>query len=597
MYLVFVCVLGLAPAAGADLVAHWTLDEASGDVAADSSGKENHGTWEGGPTVVEGVSGNALAFNNSRVTIPASDSLTADFFQKSFTLTAWINPARTGNTWQQIFRSMRTDGTTNDTLFINNDGRLSWRGRVNAAWAGGMCETAAGVVPANEWTHAAVVGDGTSFRVYVRGALSQESAFQKTDAMNVTYYLGGNPAATTEFYNGKVDEVRVYSHALTAAEVKQLAARPKAYGPNPADGANAVAMPLLQWTAGTDAVLHNVYLGTSPELTEANLAGSRQPFAMLYYAAGLTPGATYYWRVDEITPNDTLTVGDVWTFTAQALTAYLPAPGDGAKDASVDPNMTLTWLPGRSALEHHVYFGASADAVQQGAAGTDKGNVKNATFAPGALEPLTTYYWRVDEIGLGGAVQTGAVWAFTTVRVIDDFEAYTDDLDAKATIFDAWIDGLTNGLSGSVVGNAVAPFAEQTVVHGGKQSLPMDYNNVRPPFYSEAARQFTPVADWTAGGAGVLILSIRGNGGNTAAPLYLAVEDSAAKVAVVVHPDPAVVKTTKWITWRIPFADLSAAGANLARVKTLRIGVGDRANPAAGGAGRIYVDDVCLTQP
>ena len=37
-----------------------------------------------------------------------------------------------------------------------------------------------------------------------------------------------------------------------------------------------------------------------------------------------------------------------------------------------------------------------------------------------------------------------------------------------------------------------APFAEQTIVHGGKQSMPLDYNNVKTPFYSEAEREFAP---------------------------------------------------------------------------------------------------------
>ena len=193
-----VLVLMVGGSVSADLVAHWTLDEMIGDTAPDSSGNGNDGTLEGGPTVVAGQLGNGLAFNNSRVTIPASDTLPSELFRESFTLTVWINPTRTGNTWQQVFRSWKADNTSNDTLFINNDGRLSWRARVNAAWAGGMCETATGVVPAGQWTHVAVVGDQTNFRIYVNGALTQESAFQITDGTNVTYYVGGDPGSAGE---------------------------------------------------------------------------------------------------------------------------------------------------------------------------------------------------------------------------------------------------------------------------------------------------------------------------------------------------------------------------------------------------------------
>ncbi len=206
-----------------NLIGGWKFDESSGTIAYDSSGNGNDGTLEDGPIVVEGKFGQALAFEDSRIAIPASDSLTADLFQGSFTLSAWINPNRTGDTWQQIFRSMREDNTSNDTLFLNNDGRLSWRGRIGGGWAGGMCETASDIVPADQWTHVAVVGDGTNFRIYVNGALSQESAFQTTDGSNATYYIGGDPTWIGESYSGIIDDVRIYNVALSAEEIEALA--------------------------------------------------------------------------------------------------------------------------------------------------------------------------------------------------------------------------------------------------------------------------------------------------------------------------------------------------------------------------------------
>jgi len=352
-------------------------------------------------------------------------------------------------------------------------------------------------------------------------------------------------------------------------------------------------MPLLQWAAGDKALFHNVYLSTSPQLTEADLVGSRQMFTMLYYTKGIQPGTTYYWRVDEIDAAGTVTAGDVWSFLAQALTAYHPNPADGATDAAQAPE--LTWLPGQTTIKHHLYFGDSADAVGQGAAATDKGELTDPNFKPGALEGLATYYWRVDETIAGGTVKAGPVWKFATCLSVEDFESYTDDIGAKTTIFDTWIDGLTNGLSGSVVGNATAPFAEQTIVHGGKQSMPLDYNNVKTPFYSEAEREFSPVQDWTAGKADALVVSVRGQGGNAPGPVYVAVEDASKKVAVVAYPDTAIAGTAKWTEWKIPLS--SFTGVNLAKVKKLYLGVGDRANPAAGGSGRIYIDDIRLLMP
>jgi hypothetical protein len=239
-------------------------------------------------------------------------------------------------------------------------------------------------------------------------------------------------------------------------------------------------------------------------------------------------------------------------------------------------------------VKHHVYFGANLEAVTQGAAEADKGELAETAFAPGALEPLATYYWRVDEVLSTGA-KTGVVWSFTTTLAVDDFESYTDDEGSR--IYETWIDGWTNG-TGSIVGYAQAPFAEQKIVHWGKQSMPLDFNNVKSPFYSEAERQFAPTQDWTAGGVGTLLLYIRGRSSNGSTPVYVRVEDAAQKTATVVHPDPAFAATTKWTAWRIPLTDFT--GVDLAKVKKLCLGLGDKADPTAGRAGRIYIDEIQL---
>jgi hypothetical protein len=80
---------------------------------------------------------------------------------------------------------------------------------------------------------------------------------------------------------------------------------------------------------------------------------------------------------------------------------------------------------------------------------------------------------------------------------------------------------------------------------------------------------------------------------NSAASLYVAVEDSAGKVAVA--SDPALANATAWTQWKIPLS--SFTGVNLAKVKTLYIGVGDRNKPVADGAGRVYIDDIRVIKP
>jgi len=282
----------------------------------------------------------------------------------------------------------------------------------------------------------------------------------------------------------------------------------KAGSPNPADGTADVGMALFRWTAGSTAVFHDVYLGKTPELGPQQLVGPHQVLAMFYYTTGLEPGVRYYWRVDEV-ENDGITVitGDVWTFVTQGLTAYFPDPADGATNASVAP--VLQWWAGAGATKHHVYFSDSRDAVTQATAAADKGvqALEVKTFTPGALQAATTYYWRVDEVMTGGTIKAGPVWSFTTVVPVDDFESYTDQEGSR--IYETWVDGWTNN-TGSTVGYVTAPFAEQKIIYGGTQSMPVEYNNLATPFYSEAERTFDKPQDWTADGADTLTLHVRG---------------------------------------------------------------------------------------
>ncbi len=360
--------------------------------------------------------------------------------------------------------------------------------------------------------------------------------------------------------------------------------------PSPADGALGVFMALLSWSKGDTGILHSVYLGKTPELTQADLVASNLPVTMYYHVAGLEPGVTYYWRVDETDAAGKVTTGPVWSFVAQDVKAYYPAPVNNAVDVSVAP--TLTWQPGQGVIKHHLYVGTSLDDVTKGAAATDKGELDATTFALTGLDSVTTYYWRVDELGAGGVVKTGPVWTFTTFLPVDNFESYTDTEGSR--IYETWVDGWTNN-TGSTVGNTTAPFAEQTIVHSGKQSMPMDYNNIKTPFYSEAYEEFSPVQNWTASELANLILDFRGRAANGDGALYVVVEDNSGKSAVAVNADAAAVKATTWKEWKIPLSSLT--GVNLAKVKRLYIGVGDRAKPVAGGAGRLYIDDIRVTRP
>ncbi len=248
-----------------------------------------------------------------------------------------------------------------------------------------------------------------------------------------------------------------------------------------------------------------------------------------------------------------------------------PEPGDGATD--VNPDAVLTWRAGRDAVAHNVYVGTDPDMLDL------VDTVDAVSVTPDGIKYDATYYWRVDETDATSTWE-GDVWSFSTLpyAVVDDFESYTDDIDAGEAIFLTWIDGWTNE-NGSTVGYFDAPFAEQTIVHGGRQSMPLFYDNADSTV-AEAEYTFD-AQDWTANGLKSLSLYFHGDADN-AGQLYVKINDT--KVAY----DGAAsdLARAQWQAWNI---DLSSVGANVSSVTRLVIGV-----EGAGATGVVYIDDIRL---
>jgi hypothetical protein len=300
---------------------------------------------------------------------------------------------------------------------------------------------------------------------------------------------------------------------------------------------------------------------------------------------------TYYWRVDEV---DAMTThkGDVWSFITEGA-ASSPSPAKGAVDVTQTP--VLTWVPGVFADTHEVFFGADPAALES--KGT--GNLGSESFEPGLLEWNTTYYWRIDEANNANADSpwTGPLWNFTTANflIIDDMESY-NDLDpaelGSNRIFFAWIDGFDNpAVNGSIVGYANPPFAEQTIVHSGNQSMPLAYDNAVGK--SEATLTLASNRDWTVNGVNRLTIWYRGSSSNAAETMYVILNGSAG----VDNGDPGAAQISRWTEWNIDLQAFADQGVNLANVTSITIGLGNRANPVAGGSGMLYIDDIRLLAP
>jgi hypothetical protein len=266
---------------------------------------------------------------------------------------------------------------------------------------------------------------------------------------------------------------------------------------------------------------------------------------------------------------------------------YLPVharePQPAAAATDVNPNgLTLTWRAGREAASHDVYLGTDQAAVADGTA--PKVSTVEPSHAP-VVEIDATYFWKVNEVNTAEAVSTwqGDVWSFSTPQflAVDDFESYNDQENMGTRIYETWIDGWdAPATNGGLVGYSTAPFAEKTVVHGGKQSMPFSYNNSGTAKTSEATRTFAAAQDWAGLGGKTLVLFFYGDTANTG---LLYVKINGKKIAY--DGASTAIARPWWTQWNV---NLAASGVNLHSVTSISIGV------EGSGSGKLLLDDLRL---
>jgi hypothetical protein len=257
--------------------------------------------------------------------------------------------------------------------------------------------------------------------------------------------------------------------------------------------------------------------------------------------------------------------------------------------------LNLTWTASGRAASHQVYFGTDKSSVANADTGSPqyKGgkDLGSESYDPGKLEWDTSYFWRIDEITTG-ATQKGMIWSFTTANflVVDDFESY-NDLDpadpASNRIFYAWVDGYGDQTNGSLVGYDNPPFAEQTTVHGGSQSMPFFYDNSVGK--SEATLTLTYPRDWTEKGVSKLTIWFHGSVVNDAEQMYVTLNNSAT----VNNENPEAALIPEWTEWNINLQAFSDQGVNLTNVNTITLGL----RSVTGGSGLLFFDDIRLYPP
>ncbi len=312
--------------APAGLVGAWGFDEAAGAQASDTSGRGNHGTISGAARAPAGRFGAALSFDgtNDWVTVPDAASLD---LSTGMTLEAWVNPAALGTAWRTAL--LKEHGGTLAYALYAHDGGTGPAGYVNATQDLGA--TASPALALNTWTHVATTYDGATVRVYVGGV--QVATRAVTGALqNGTgpLRIGGNGVWPGEFFSGRIDEVRVYSRALSAAEVAADVTRPVGPGEPPRLAVTPASLAFAAVSGGPQPAARTLDI--------ANGGGGALPFTVTDDAAWLTvtPASGAAPQALTVTANTTgLAQG---TYTA---TVTVAAPGVTGAPAAIPVTLTV----------------------------------------------------------------------------------------------------------------------------------------------------------------------------------------------------------------------------------------------------------------
>jgi hypothetical protein len=199
------------------------FDETSGTTASDRSGNGWNGTLVNSPTWVAGHSGNAVDLNgtNQYVSLPSGVVSGND----AITIAAWVNLDAV-STWARIFDF---GSGTNTYMFLTPKNGANSRVRFAIKNNGSSEQIIDGTaaLPTGGWHHVAVTLNGSTGILYVDGVQvgSNTAMTIKPSDLGATSqnWIGRSQYTTDPYLNGRVDNFRIYSRALSAADIASLA--------------------------------------------------------------------------------------------------------------------------------------------------------------------------------------------------------------------------------------------------------------------------------------------------------------------------------------------------------------------------------------
>jgi hypothetical protein len=268
----------VVPPLPAGLVAAYAFNEGAGTTVADATGLGHTGTVVGATWTPSGRYGAGLVFNgtNARVTVPDAADLD---LTTGVTLEAWVYPTTAGGgAWRTVItKDTAASGTY--LLYANTDTN-------NAGMFVGSTfqqQTTGGpTLAANSWTHLTGTYDGSTIRLYVNGVqVASRAQTQPMTTNNALLSIGGS-SVWGEWFAGRLDELRIYNRALTAAEIVADMAAPLGTTTNQAP---AITSPAVTTAVATYAYSYQM-TATDPN------TGDTLTYSLTTAPAGMTVSAT-----------------------------------------------------------------------------------------------------------------------------------------------------------------------------------------------------------------------------------------------------------------------------------------------------------------
>jgi hypothetical protein len=206
------------------LVGFWEFDEGSGNKMIDSSGNNLHGIIFGNPVWIDGLAAKALKFDGDGDYVDLGNDESFSITNQ-ITVASWIKVDAFDCEWQAIIT--KGDGAwrlqrngTQDSIEFACTGAF-----VPNALVGSLFGTVS--VNDGRWHHIAGTYDGSKISLYVDGKLDVSSeASGSIEANDFDVFIGANAEKPGRNFKGSIDDVRIYSYALSAEQVKEISVGP-----------------------------------------------------------------------------------------------------------------------------------------------------------------------------------------------------------------------------------------------------------------------------------------------------------------------------------------------------------------------------------